>query len=100
MVKQIEIHDALINLRPNVRFSVAENDFDKIEWQDEVDPPSREEIETEMARLQVIEDSLYYQQQRKTEYPSFADQFDLLYHGGYDQWKAAIDEVKNKYPKP
>jgi hypothetical protein len=37
---------------------------------------------------------------RKAEYPPFADQFDLLYHGGYDAWKAAIDAVKAKYPKP
>jgi len=37
---------------------------------------------------------------RKAEYPQFADQFDLLYHGGYDAWKAAIDAVKAKYPKP
>lgn len=41
-----------------------------------------------------------YQRQRAAEYPSFADQFDLLYHGGYDAWKASIDAVKNKYPKP
>jgi hypothetical protein len=40
-----------------------------------------------------------YQRQRAAEYPSFADQFDLLYHGGYDAWKAAIDAVKTKYPK-
>jgi len=32
-------------------------------------------------------------------YPSFADQFDLLYHGGLDAWKAAIDAVKTQYPK-
>lgn len=41
-----------------------------------------------------------YQDQRAAEYPSFADQFDLLYHGGYDAWKAAIQAVKDKYPKP
>jgi hypothetical protein len=41
-----------------------------------------------------------YKYQRLAEYPSFADQFDLLYHGGYDAWKAQIDEIKNKYPKP
>jgi hypothetical protein len=41
-----------------------------------------------------------YKYQRSAEYPSFADQFDLLYHGGYDAWKAQIDEIKNKYPKP
>ena len=40
-----------------------------------------------------------YQRQRAKEYPSFADQFDLLYHGGYDAWEAAIDAVKTKYPK-
>ena len=41
-----------------------------------------------------------YKYQRAAEYPSYADQFDLLYHGGYDAWKAAIDAVKTKYPKP
>jgi hypothetical protein len=40
-----------------------------------------------------------YKYQRAKEYPSYADQFDLLYHGGYDAWKAAIDAVKTKYPK-
>jgi hypothetical protein len=40
-----------------------------------------------------------YIAQRIAEYPSFADQFDLLYHGGHDAWKAAIDAVKTKYPK-
>ncbi len=44
-------------------------------------------------------DALTYAQKRAAEYPSFADQFDLLYHGGYDAWKAAIDAVKTKYPK-
>ena len=40
-----------------------------------------------------------YTQKRADEYPSFADQFDLLYHGGMDAWKAAIQTVKDKYPK-
>jgi hypothetical protein len=41
-----------------------------------------------------------YKAKRAAKYPSFADQFDLLYHGGYDAWKAAIDAVKQEYPKP
>lgn len=40
-----------------------------------------------------------YAELRAAEYPSFADQFDLLYHGGYDAWKASIQAVKDKYPK-
>jgi len=50
----------------------------------------------ETARLAATE----YQQKRAVEYPSFADQFDLLYHGGLDAWKAAIQVIKDKYPKP
>ena len=33
-------------------------------------------------------------------YPSFAEQFDTLYHGGYDAWKAMIQQVKDEIPKP
>jgi len=40
-----------------------------------------------------------YTQKRADEYPSITDQFDLLYHGGMDAWKAAIQAVKDKYPK-
>lgn len=40
-----------------------------------------------------------YQEQRALAYPSFADQFDALYHGGYDAWKATIAAVKEEFPK-
>ena len=40
-----------------------------------------------------------YKEQRAAEYPSIPDQLDLLYHGGMDAWKAAIQAVKDKYPK-
>jgi len=40
-----------------------------------------------------------YKSLRAAEYPSFADQFDLLYHGGYDAWKAQIQAVKDRFPK-
>lgn len=40
-----------------------------------------------------------YQELRAAAYPSFADQFDLLYHGGVDAWKAAITAIKEEFPK-
>ena len=49
--------------------------------------------------VQAYIDANAYKEQRARAYPSFADQFDLLYHGGYDAWKAAIDAVKTQYPK-
>jgi hypothetical protein len=58
------------------------------------------ELQAELARLQTEYDAKEYQRKRAAEYPSFAEQFDTLYHGGYDAWKATIDSVKAKYPKP
>ena len=40
-----------------------------------------------------------YTELRAAEYPSFADQFDLIYHGGVEAWKDVIQAVKDKYPK-
>ena len=58
------------------------------------------QIEINMALVDAWVDPETYKYQRASEYPSFANQFDLLYHGGYDVWKAEIDKVKEKYPKP
>jgi hypothetical protein len=41
-----------------------------------------------------------YQRDRVSEYPSIVDQLDVLYHGGYDAWRAVVQAVKEKYPKP
>ena len=56
-------------------------------------------VEIDLAAVAAWVDPNAYKYQRAAEYPSTADQFDLLYHGGYDAWKAAIDAVKTKYPK-
>ena len=57
----------------------------------------------EILRLQELENDrinkIPYGERRAAEYPSFADQFDLLYHGGYEAWKASIQAIKDKYPK-
>jgi hypothetical protein len=51
------------------------------------------------AKVEASINTMSYAEKRVAEYPSFADQFDVLYHGGYDAWKAAIGAVKTKYPK-
>lgn len=56
-------------------------------------------VEYDLAAAEALVAANQYKVQRAAEYPSFADQFDLLYHGGYEAWKAAIDAVKTKYPK-
>jgi hypothetical protein len=56
-------------------------------------------VQYDEAVVQAYMNANAYKEQRAKAYPSFADQFDLLYHGGLDAWKAAIDAVKTQYPK-
>ena len=93
----IQLIDAILSLCPDAQVCTRGNE---IEWV--VEPktkPSAEEIYAELARLQAKYVANEYQRLRAKEYPSFADQFDLLYHGGYEEWKAVIQAVKDKYPK-
>ena len=99
--RKIEVSDALHTLCPGATWSV-EDTYDSIKnyYSDEYKLPTEEEVLAEMERLQKIVDSYRYQRDRASEYPSIQEQLDTLYHQGYDGWKASIDEVKNKYPKP
>lgn len=40
-----------------------------------------------------------YAAARAAAYPSYAEQFDILFHQGYDAWKAIIQAVKDANPK-
>jgi hypothetical protein len=51
--------------------------------------------EQEQERL----DALTYEEKRKAEYPSIANQLDDLYHNGIDGWKTTIKAIKDKHPK-
>jgi hypothetical protein len=56
-------------------------------------------VEIDLDAVNAWIDPNAYKAKRASEYPPFADQFDLLFHGGMDAWKAAIQAVKDKYPK-
>ena len=56
-------------------------------------------IEVDMAAVNAWIDPDLYKQLREAEYPSFADQFDTIFHEGIDAWKSQIQEIKDKYPK-
>jgi len=56
----------------------------------------------DMTQTDVVEPKVVpptYSELRAAAYPSFADQFDTIFHGGLDAWKAEIQVTKNKYPK-
>ena len=82
------------------------NDIPKQQWKDGVFVDY-----TEQERQELLEkwnedaerikqhNNLKYQRDRAAEYPSFADQFDTIFHEGVDAWKAQIQVIKDKYPK-
>lgn len=94
------IGDAIHSLVPNAEFSISGNKYEEIEWYSENIPkPTLQEIDAELQRLQAEHDRKDYQRKREEAYPSIEEQLDLMYHGGYDAWKAAIQAVKDQFPK-
>ena len=59
-----------------------------------------DELQTKMAELDALYITNEYQRKRVADYPKIVDQLDLLYHGGLEGWKAQIQIVKDRYPKP
>jgi hypothetical protein len=57
------------------------------------------EVQYDKAAVEAYVAANAYKAQRAAEYPSYADQFDTIFHEGLDAWKAQIQAVKNKYPK-
>ena len=103
-MNNIEIAVAIHSLVPSARFRISgEQIWENVEWLDET-PPSitKEQAETELARLRAIEVANQHQPLRKKEYPSIGDQLDALFHAGAfpAEMAAKIQAVKNKYPKP
>ena len=56
-------------------------------------------VEIDLAAVNAWKDPNQYKYDRAKEYPSFADQFDTIFHKGLDAWKKEIQAVKDKYPK-
>ena len=67
----IQLIDAITSLIPNAKVCTR---GDEIEWIVEpLTKPSREEIDAELARLQVEYDAKEYQRKRALEYPPMSD---------------------------
>ena len=100
--KKFNFADAIASLYPTCQWSIVDNDLENIWWDDqnELPPPTEEELQAEVERLQAEYEYNQYQRDRASEYPSIQDQLDTLYHQGYDGWKESINKVKEEYPKP
>ena len=97
-----DLSKALTSLYPGSQWVLNGDEYSGLDWLpgNEKPKPTQKELEDEADRLHQVWLNNQYQRDRAKAYPSFAEQFDTLYHGGYDAWKATIDEVKDRFPKP
>ena len=86
MISRAEL---IYKLYPQVVKTIGEDAFDAEGNQVVIDQSL---VDAEIARTSYIS-------KRQAEYPSYADQFDKIFHEGIDAWKAEIQAIKNKYPK-
>lgn len=97
-IKKIQ---AILSLVPGAEISVIGED--EVIWHNPSEPPvTKEEIQSEIERLQQDYDTKDYQRLRAPEYPSIGDQLDALFHAGVfpPEMAEKIQSVKDKYPKP
>jgi len=88
-MKKITIHQAIDSLLPGAEFSIRDDDYNTIDWWDEVyQQPTEEEVEAEIARLQTEYSQQEYQRLRAPEYPDLKELADALY------WSSKGDNTK------
>jgi len=96
----MDITKALSTLRPGANWFLDGDTYDGLTWLDEIQSkPTKDEIAQEIARLKAEYFKNRYQRERQKEYPPIGEQLDMIYHD-IDAWKAAINSIKEKYPKP
>ena len=97
------IDKALMSLRPNSQWSIFGETYEGIEWLDQVQTkPTKDEVMSEVARLQAEYELNKYQRDRAKEYPSVKEQLDMQYWdsvNGTTVWQDTINAIKAKYPK-
>ena len=89
-------HDAIRKAYPSI--STLDNSFVNYGLDASGNKVTIEQSKVDAARVELSK--LDYKFDRLNDYPSIADQLDLIYHSGIDAWKAKIKETKDKYPKP
>jgi len=85
----MSLMQTVYKLYPNVVRTIGETAYDA----------DGNEVPYDPAAVQAYVKANEYKQLRAAAYPSFADQFDTIFHEGIDAWKAQIQAVKDRYPK-
>ena len=90
--------DILKSKFDHLKWTISDpGDYSSIVWGDKV-------VDKEHLDLLISDNNRsnieLFKESRRLAYPSIEDQLDKIYHEGVDSWKAEIQAIKEKYPKP
>ena len=92
----VKIANAILSINPNAEVVVRGDNIDNctIQWDNNTAEISKADIKAKMEAIEYIA-------KRQAEYPSIADQLDMIYHAkvGGDEFQSTIRAIKDKYPK-
>ena len=96
------VADAILAINSDAKFTILNDDVDRIEWLENFTPISKADIEAKMAEVQAEYDANQYQRDRLTEYPNHNDCIHALLDGGdtLTELQAKRQATKLKFPKP
>ena len=96
------LYKAILKINPQAEFSINADDINQIEWLNGTASISKELILEKLIEVESEYEAKQYQRDRQTQYPSIADQLDMLYWdkvNGTENWLKSIESVKNRFPK-
>ena len=88
-----------LDIVANGKWLRSDGTYESTVWKDSNDTVAKDVIDAKVAELQAEYEANQYQRDRASQYPSTADQLDMLYHQGIEGWKAEIKKVKDAHPK-
>ena len=95
-----DIIKAIKAINPNAEVSINADDINQITWHNGTTPIAKQTILNKLTELQAEYEANKYQRDR--QYPSIADQLDMLYWdkvNGTENWLNSIESVKSRFPK-
>lgn len=103
------IENAIYTLRPNATWEYISGAFTQYNDPDGNSEPTKEEIDTEVDRMQNLYAFYEYSRNRKQNYKNISDQLDLLYQdinsglfgdsAKTGSWFTHVKSIKDEFPK-
>lgn len=96
------LYKAILKINPQAEFSINADDINQITWLNGTASISKELILEKLIEVKAEYEAKQYQRDRQKQYPSIADQLDMLYWdkvNGTENWLNSIESVKSRFPK-